>query len=72
MHILWSKGHYLGQLRKIGHRRWQTVTRKCKTKEAAIARAATKAEGREWKRLRVLFIDDNPYYEPTICFEGKR
>lgn len=72
VHILWSRGKYLGQLRRRGCRRWETVTRKCVSKEAAIARAASKAQGREWKRLRVLFIDDNPYYGASIVFEGKR
>lgn len=72
LHILWSRGKYLGQIRRAGHQKWQTVTRKCSTREAAISRAAQAAEGREWKRIRVLFVDDNPYYGPTISFEGKK
>lgn len=71
VHILYARGKYIGQLRKIGCRRWETVTRMCKTKEAAVSRAAAKAKGRRWKRLRVLFVDDNPYYGPTISFEGR-
>lgn len=72
IHILWSRGHYLGQTRAYGYRRWSTVTSKCKTKEAAIAGAAKRALGKDWHRLRVLFIDNNPYFEPNVVFEGKR
>lgn len=72
IHILWSRGHYIGQVRRFGYRRWETVTHKCKTKEAAIAKAAMRRVGKDWHRLRVLFIDDNPYYEPNIVFEGKQ
>ena len=72
LHILYARGKYIGQLRKVGCRRWETVTRKCGTKEAAISRAAAKAKGRQWKRLRVLFVDDSPYYGPSIVFEGAK
>jgi hypothetical protein len=72
IHICWSHGHYLGQIRPPGHRLWKTVTGKCKSKEAAIARAASAARGLNWKRLRVLFIDSNLYYGPSLVFEGKK
>lgn len=72
VHVFAPGGHYLGQLRRVGCRNWQTITGRCSTRESAIARAARRARGREWKRLRVLFVCDNPYYGPTIVFEGKK
>lgn len=72
LHICYSRGHYIGQLRRHGYRRWETVTGKCKNAEAAIVAAAKAAKGRAWKRLRVLFIDSSGWYEPNHIFEGKQ
>jgi hypothetical protein len=72
LHICYARGHYIGQLRRCGYRRWKTVTGKCKSAESAIALAAKSAKRREWKRLRVLFIDSSGWYEPNLIFEGKQ
>ena len=70
LHICYSRGHYIGQLRQHGYRRWKTVTGKCKSTEGAISAAAMVAKRGEWKRLRVLFIDSSGWYEPNHIFEG--
>jgi hypothetical protein len=70
VHLLLSSGHYIGQVREIGHRRFETVTGNCQTMEAALSKAAKRMKNRH--RLRVLFIDSNPYYEPNVAFEGTR
>lgn len=71
LHICYSRGHYIGQLRRHGYRRWRTATGRCKSAEAAIACAARAAKRGEWKRLRVLFIDSSGWYEPNLIFEGR-
>lgn len=70
VHVLVPRGYYLGQTRRYGHRLWNSVTSECETMEAALAEAATKSK--DWHRLRVLFIDNSGWYEPTIQFEGKK
>jgi len=72
LHIMWNHGKYIGQLRRAGYQKWETVTRMCKTREGALVRAAEAAKGRQWKRIRVLHISDNPYYGPSLSFEGKK
>lgn len=69
IHINRARGHYIGQIRRYGHRKWDTVTGKCKTPEAAIAKAVMAQS--EWHRVRVLFIDSSGWYEPNLAFEGK-
>ena len=71
IHINTPKGHYIGQIRLRGHRKWETVTPKRDTVENAMAQAVLSMTENH-KRARVLFIDDSGYYEPTICFEGNR
>lgn len=69
VHILMASGHYIGQARRLGHRRWETITGKCRTAESAMANAAKKMK--PYHRLRVLLIDSNPYYGPTQVFDGR-
>lgn len=70
VHILRPSGHYIGQVREIGHQRWQTITGRCKSGESAMSRAALKMRGKH--RARVLFIDNSGWYEPHIVMEAKR
>jgi cell division protein FtsI/penicillin-binding protein 2 len=70
IHILFARGYYLGQVRKAGYRKWVTITGKCKTPESAMSKATKQMQG--FKRARVLMIDYNPYYEPTIVMECAR
>jgi len=70
LHICVPRGHYIGQLRGVGCRRWRTVTGKCRSSRTALMRAVAKA-GREDKRARTLFIDHSGWYEPNICASAK-
>lgn len=70
IHINRPRGHFIGQVRMYGHRRWQTVTGKCKSVDTALSTAARTKQA--WHRMRVLFIDSSGWYEPHITFEGHR
>lgn len=70
LHICWSRGHYLGQIRRAGARRWQTVTGRCQSAESAMSRATAKMQ--HMKRARVLFVDSSGWYEPNVVMEAKR
>lgn len=69
-HILIPRGHYIGQVRRCGGKRWTTVTGKCRTGESALSKAALKM--RDMHRARVLFIDSSGWYEPNIILEANR
>lgn len=69
IHIHAPKGHYIGQVRLYGHRKWQTVTGHCTRAELAMADAVMHMSERH-KRARVLFIAD--WYEPNVVMECKR
>lgn len=71
VHILWARGHYIGQTRERGHKRWTTVTGNCKRAEAAMAQAVRKMTPNDY-RARVLFIDSGGWYEPNIVMECNR
>ena len=59
---------YLGQTRRIGAKKWDTVTGYCKTKESALSLAAKKMKG--MFRLRVIYCG-SVWYGPNVVFEGK-
>lgn len=69
IHIHAPKGHYIGQVRLYGHRKWETVTEKLSDAEVAMSLAVL-AMKQSHKRSRVLFIAD--WYEPAIVMECKR
>ena len=69
VHIHAPNGHYIGQVRLYGHRKWETVTEKLSDAEVAMSLAVL-AMKQSHKRSRVLFIVD--WYEPTIVMECKR
>ena len=70
MHICWSRGYYIGQVRGRGCRKYEDVTGKCRSVEGAIAKAARRYRNNH--RLRVLFVDSSGWYGPNVMFEGKR
>lgn len=69
IHICRPHGHYIGQVRRAGYRRWDTVTGKRWSAHHALAAAVLKGKG--MKRARVLFIDNSWYYDPLIVMEAK-
>lgn len=71
VHIHAPKGHYIGQIRLYGHRKWETVTEERDSATNAMAQAVMSMTERH-KRARVLFIVDSGYYEPSIVMECHR
>lgn len=69
VHIHAPKGHYIGQVRLYGHRKWQTVTGRC-TRDVLAMSDAIKHMTQQHKRARVLFIAD--WYEPVVVMEAAR
>lgn len=69
VHIHAPKGHYIGQVRLYGHRKWQTVTGRCTRAELAMADAVRQMSDRH-KRARVLLIAE--WYDPIIVMECNR
>lgn len=70
LHICWSSGYFIGQVRPEGMKSWRDVTGRCKTAEAALALAVSRTHNP--KRARVLFVDSSGWYEPNIVMEAKR
>lgn len=73
VHILRPHGHYVGQLRRRGNRRWVTTTGRCHSCAGALRQVTAgeelaRAPGE--RRVRVLFIDGSGWYEPNVVFEG--
>ena len=69
MHIHASKGIYLAQVKKAGHRIWETVGDVTTLERAAEIAAKNLANG-NYKRGRVLFCAE--WYEPNIVMEMKK
>ena len=69
IHIHAPKGHYIGQVKLYGHRKWQTVTAERDTAENAMAQAVMSMTERH-KRARVLFVAD--WYDPVVVMECNR
>ena len=68
LHINRPHGHYLGQVRRVGCRNWETVTGQRRSAHHALAAAVL--AGKNMKRARVLFIDNSGYYDPHIVMEA--
>ena len=68
VHINRPRGYYLGQVRRAGYRKWETVTGKRQSARNALIAAILKSKYR--KRARVLFIDSSPYYDPHVVMEA--
>lgn len=71
IHINRPAHHFIGQIRRYGHQRWETVTGKCKTHQAAMCKAIN-AMAADHNRARVLLIADCGYYEPTVVLEARK
>jgi hypothetical protein len=71
VHISYARGHYIGQIRPRGCRRWLTVTGRCAKPERAMAKAALRMTGKI-KRARVLLIDSSGWYEPRLVMQASR
>lgn len=69
VHVHAPKGHYIGQIRLYGHRKWQDATEEWSNAEIAMSHAVLAMTDRH-KRARVLFIAD--WYEPVVVMECKR
>lgn len=68
LHIHAPKGEYIAQVRRRGHRLWETIG-KGKSAEAAMIKAV-KAMTREHKRARVLFCAE--WYDPSVVMQLSR
>lgn len=74
LHILRTRGYYIGQVRGIGCRHWRTVGRRRAECTRAMADALRSMRRRD-KRARVLFCptgESGSYYEPTLSMELRR
>lgn len=69
MHVCWSSGYYIGQLRTAGCRNWRTVVKRAHSSNAALALAIRKARWGD-KRARTLFVGD-PWYDPNVIAEAR-
>jgi hypothetical protein len=70
IHIFAPRGHYIGQVRKAGHKLWETATAEFESAEDALFVLATKMAG--MKRGSILIVDDSGYYEPNLVMEISR
>lgn len=69
VHIHAPSGQYIGQVRRRGHRLWETVGKPATTSEAAMIKAI-KGMTADHLRARVLFCAE--WYEPIQVMELKR
>lgn len=66
--ILRVPGRYIGQVRPTRARRWRTVTGRCRTAEAALAKALLRKGTARW--ARALWVDAGEgWYEPHVAME---
>ena len=72
VHIHRTRGSFVGQVRRIGCRNWETVTGSCLSAEAALSTAVNQMENYH-KRARALFVPSGmSYYEPHVAMEALR
>lgn len=69
LHIHAPRGHFIGQVRPKGFRHWETVTGRRNDRGTCLRLAVTKMPFRG--SIRVLFVDESGYYEPSVVFEGR-
>ena len=73
VHILRTRGYYLGQVRGRGCRIWRNVARSGDLRRAGAT--AVRRMASDDKRARVLFVPEGitgAYYEPSIVMEISR
>lgn len=68
VHINRPRGYYIGQVRRVGYQKWETVTKPRRSARHALAAAVLKGKNR--KRARVLFIDNSGWYDPHVVMEA--
>lgn len=61
-------GEYIAQVRKPGHRLWETVGKPTQCKRIASKRAVAAMIDRKCKRARVLWCSE--WYEPNVVMEA--
>lgn len=71
LHIYRPRGYYIGQVRYTGCQKWDDATGRCKSAEAALAKAVLKMR-KGHLRARALFVDISGYYGATVMMEAKR
>jgi len=69
IHICWAHGYFEGQIHRRGHRKWETVTGKCKSEKSAMKKAVD-AMTYDHNRARVIMMEE--WYGPTVMMELKR
>ncbi len=71
IHLHAPKVFYLGQVRPIRGRIWETVTGKCQSAESAMSKAVLSMRETD-QNARVLMLDYEGYYPPRVVMEAKR
>jgi hypothetical protein len=71
VHIHAPKGHYIGQVKRLWAKRWRTVTKDLLDAKTAMAIAVLRMD-KDDHRARVLFIDDEGWYEPHVVIEATK
>lgn len=70
VHICRPRGYFVGQVRGYGCRRWEDVTGRCRSAEAALSKAVRVMRGKH--RARALFVDTSGWYDPHVAMEASR
>lgn len=71
VHIYQPKAIYLGQIQRAGARKWETVTRRCKTVRSAMSKAVMSMSNAH-RKARVLLLDDGGWLGPIVVMECSR
>jgi hypothetical protein len=70
IHINQPSGYYIGQVSDYSSSKYKTVTGKCKAAESAMSKAVLKMGNSNY--ARVMFLDSDGRYAPTLIMECKR
>ena len=68
IHIHSPAGEYVAQVRKPGHRLWETVGQPTQCKRSSANRAVGAMVDRDCKRARVLWCCE--WYDPVVVMEA--
>lgn len=71
LHINKPAGFFIGQVRKVGAKNWETVTGRCRSAESALAKALMAMRPND-KRARALWVDREGWYESHVAMEAAR
>lgn len=64
-------GYFIGQVRKRGAKTWETVTGRCRSGEAALAKALLAMRPSD-SRARALFVDRDDWYASRVFMEAAK